>query len=226
MSWTSHLQIPRWIPVLILVLTAFSIGAPLAEIHEVTVANFAFTPQDITITDGDTVRWIWVGGIHTATSGADCVADGLFSGSLNSTNPVYEFTFNGQLGDIPYFCIPHCALDMVGMVTVQSSTTAVEEGGVEDPEVFQLLVKATPNPLHSSTTLHFTLAGPTEIQLAIYDAGGRLVTKLMEGHYGSGAHAVPWTGREASGGALPTGVYYARLNAGDQEDVRPLMLIR
>ncbi len=219
-------RIPILTILLTLLLTTVLTSAPRAEIHEVTVASFAFTPQNITITDGDTVRWVWLSGFHTATSGSDCVADDLFNGPLDAGNPTLEFTFDGQLGDIPYFCIPHCVIDMVGNITVLPQMSSVEEGTAMSPEMPRPLFSAAPNPLQSSTTLTFTLGEPAAVHLAIYDAGGRVVTTLVDGDYGSGAHAVPWSGVADAGGALATGVYYAHFSAGDQVDVRPLMLVR
>ena len=48
----------------------------LVQAEEITVlvGSKGFAPQDIVVRPGDTVHWDRLGGTHTATSGADCVA--------------------------------------------------------------------------------------------------------------------------------------------------------
>ncbi|HEY1251874.1 MAG TPA: plastocyanin/azurin family copper-binding protein [Thermoanaerobaculia bacterium] len=68
---------------------------------------------------GDTVKWVWVGGSHSTTSGTcsgGCRADGLWdSGTGSGKTFSKQFT---QAGTFPYFCIPHGAV-MTGTVVVQ-----------------------------------------------------------------------------------------------------------
>jgi len=87
-------------------------------IHDVNQTGFTFTPQVVTITAGDSVRWLWSGGSHTVTSGTPCTADGAFSYPLNSSNPQVLIPFTTP-GTYPYFCIPHCGMGMTGTVMVQ-----------------------------------------------------------------------------------------------------------
>ncbi|MEM9997839.1 MAG: alpha/beta hydrolase-fold protein [Bacteroidota bacterium] len=63
---------------------------------------------------------------------------------------------------------------------------------------------AFPNPSATATTFRFTLADPGPATLAVYDLLGREVARLHDGTLAAGAH-------EAQVGALPTGVYVARL---------------
>jgi plastocyanin len=68
---------------------------------------------------GDTVRWVWVGGSHSTTSGGcsgGCRADGLWDSGTGS-GKVFERKFT-QAGTFPYHCIPHGAA-MTGVIQVQ-----------------------------------------------------------------------------------------------------------
>jgi plastocyanin len=72
---------------------------------------------------GDTVEWVNVGdNPHTTTSGAGCTADGIWTSALLSKGGKFSVIFDSnnvnQIGIIPYFCIPHCALNMRGSITV------------------------------------------------------------------------------------------------------------
>lgn len=94
--------------------------------HVVQVTDFAFTPRDITIQAGDTVRW------ENAPGGAphNVIAENLaFASGPTASSWTYEFTFNTG-GDYPYYCQPHRNDGMVGSVTVQGN---VDPGFDIDP---------------------------------------------------------------------------------------------
>jgi plastocyanin/N-acetylneuraminic acid mutarotase len=104
-------------------------GAPsnTSTIFDVTVGpDFAFHPDTVNISVGDTVRWTWAGSGHSVTSGPPCTADSqycspndmsCFPGSLNNTGFVYQHTFAAS-GTYLYHCLSHCALGMTGVVNV------------------------------------------------------------------------------------------------------------
>jgi len=72
-----------------------------------------------TIHVGDTVRWVWVGGSHSTTSGScqgGCRPDGLWDSGTGS-GMTFSRTFN-QAGTFAYHCIPHGSA-MTGVVQVQ-----------------------------------------------------------------------------------------------------------
>lgn len=124
--------VKRCAVVLALVATV-AIGAPaVAATHEVTVANFAFTPSDVTVAPGDTVHWTWAGGNHSVTSGPDtCVADGRFDSGVQSSGDFSWTVPAGQAsGVVPYFCIPHCVGGMTGTITVLGGIPTMSEWGV------------------------------------------------------------------------------------------------
>jgi plastocyanin len=86
-----------------------------------------FTPADLTINVGDTVRWVWRSSGHSVVSGTAGNADNQFcspseTGCANpplSTNGfVYEHTFT-QAATFPYYCSVHFSLGMTGIVTVR-----------------------------------------------------------------------------------------------------------
>ena len=100
----------------------------LAATHTVDQVGFTFVPDDLTIEVGDTVEWVWSGGSHTVTSGVSGSGDAgdLFNSPLTAANPLFSFTFT-ETGDVPYHCVPHAGLGMVGIIRVDPATP-VEEG--------------------------------------------------------------------------------------------------
>jgi len=101
-----------------------------AAVHEVDQVGLAFVPAEITVEAGDTVRWNWSTGIHTVTSGANCAHDGVhFDEPLNSGHQMAEYVIPGDFsGVIDYFCMPHCALGMTGIITVEAGCPADFDG--------------------------------------------------------------------------------------------------
>lgn len=89
---------------------------------EIGVVNNAFTPANVDVFEGDQVRWQWIEGVHTVTSGASSSpADNpgsLFDELNTSGQPVFIYVFDTP-GLFPYFCIPHETMGMIGSVRVQ-----------------------------------------------------------------------------------------------------------
>lgn len=78
-----------------------------------------------------------------------------------------------------------------------------------------------PNPFTNNTTIEFTTdGGHTLIQ--IMDTAGRLISNLLDKDYPvAGRHTIPFNASH-----LPTGIYYARLQNGVKQQVRPMMKVR
>jgi plastocyanin len=101
---------------------AISCTCPLslpAALHEVTVENFRFSPNDLTIQAGDTVRWTNVEGFHDAT------ADDFSWTSGSGFDWVYERAFDAA-GEVLYHCTVHSGpgqsrqTSMNGRITVEA----------------------------------------------------------------------------------------------------------
>ena len=107
------------------------------------------------------------------------------------------------------------------------SATAVDV--VEDaPAWGGQLFAARPNPFNPSTSIQFELrgAGVRGVSLRLFDVRGRIVRTLVDAPVAAGFHAVPWTGTDDRGAAVPSGVYVARL-LGPGIDARTrLVLVR
>lgn len=97
---------------------------PAATVN-VNVGNFFFSPNSVTINQGDAVHWVWVGGTHSTTSGScpggNCTPDGTWD-SGTKTGGTYDRTFP-DAGTFNYFCNVHLA-SMTGKVVVRSTGPA------------------------------------------------------------------------------------------------------
>ena len=97
---------------------------------------------------------------------------------------------------------------------ISSSETASQ------PEKTTIL-SAYPNPFNPATTLSYVLPEAGHVTLSIYDVNGREAAKLAEGFVPAGEHSMTF-----DGGGLPSGMYFARLEAGDFTQTQKLLLVK
>lgn len=78
-----------------------------------------------------------------------------------------------------------------------------------------------PNPFNPSVTIEFELPVEVKVSILIYDVSGKEVAILSDGLHEQGRHRLVF---DAS--ALPTGIYYCRLEAGMFVNVKKLVLLK
>ena len=88
--------------------------------HTVQVANFQFTPVNIpNVLLGDKIRWVWVNGGHTTTSGSIPSGATSWDSNISSGSTFFEYTVT-VAGTYQYVCTPH-APNMAGTFTASGS---------------------------------------------------------------------------------------------------------
>jgi hypothetical protein len=71
---------------------------------------------------------------------------------------------------------------------------------------------ARPNPFGARTTIAFEItAEGSEVELCIYDAGGRLIRNLVKADLDRGEHHAMWNGRDERGRPVGAGTYFFAL---------------
>ncbi|MCP4291027.1 MAG: S8 family serine peptidase [bacterium] len=88
------------------------------------------------------------------------------------------------------------------------------------------LAQNHPNPFNPSTNIKFSVAGEGHVELGIYDLSGRLVRTLVSETRAAGEHSVSWDGRDASGGNVPSGMYFYKYASGGETTSRKMTLIK
>jgi len=78
-----------------------------------------------------------------------------------------------------------------------------------------------PNPFNPRTTIAFSLPAAEDVSLKVYDARGRMVKSLVDGPLPAGAHSVTLDATN-----LSSGVYFYRLQAGEQVEIKRMTLLR
>jgi len=148
-----------FLTLLFISVTFFSPLDAVAATHDVTVGNNSFSPNDLTIEVGDTVRWTNSSGrSHDVT--AD---DGSFAGPT-SNNFVYSRTFT-NIGEVLYYCSVHSSpgqnrnTSMNGRINVIAATISTDvsvelvdavDGAYEAGEDFRVQATLKNNGAESS----------------------------------------------------------------------------
>ncbi len=83
------------------------------------------------------------------------------------------------------------------------------------------LAQNYPNPFNSSTRIQFEVVSRQMITLEVVNILGQRVAVLTEGMVEPGLHNITFYGSD-----LPSGVYYYRLQSGDQSLTRKMLFIR
>ena len=85
-----------------------------------------------------------------------------------------------------------------------------------------------PNPFNPSTNIRFTVGGKASqpVVLEIYDVRGRRLRSLERGSMEPGTYVRNWDGRDDDGGALASGIYFARLRVGTVSESKKLTLLK
>ncbi|MCD4690434.1 metallophosphoesterase [bacterium] len=118
----------------------------------------------------------------------------------------------------------------VALPILEHSTTYVSIApttGLPDTGPTRLaLAPCRPNPARSGATMSFVLPSRAEVRLKVYDVTGRRVAVLVDEVLDGGGHDVEWDLRDATGGAVASGIYFVRLDAGGSSAHEKLVVLR
>lgn len=122
-------------PLLVVGLLFSAASASAQTTHIVDTQNLSFTPANITIAPGDSVKWINLSPGNHNVAETDCPAStsSMYNGGFYSgfPNQVAEFTvqFNTP-GQVCYICEPHVPAGMFGTITIGSPVPTLGEWGL------------------------------------------------------------------------------------------------
>ena len=110
---------------------------------------------------------------------------------------------------------------------------SIEYSPNDIPEKF-VLGQNYPNPFNGVTQIPLRISGGNlsraslspAPQLIIYDINGRVVKIFPLRNLSPGVHLITWDGRNDTGQAVASGVYFYTLKTGRQNSVRKLMLVK
>ena len=183
----------------------------------IQVGGFAFNPSSVTVTAGDTVKWMWNDGSHTTTSTSVPAGATSWNSPLNSSSTSFTYVVT-TAGQYSYQCNFHFSMGMVGTITVNPNGIVPISGTV--PEKF-MLYQNFPNPFNPSTNIKFDIAHKTNVVIEIFDITGGKVTTLANTSLDAGSYSVDW---DAS--ANSSGLYFYRITTDQYSATRKMILVK
>ena len=78
-----------------------------------------------------------------------------------------------------------------------------------------------PNPFNPTTSINYGLEKDGHVEIMIYDAAGRLVEELVNGHKDGGSYSVNWNASNQA-----SGMYFVKMVAGDVVQTQKLVLLK
>jgi hypothetical protein len=94
------------------------------------------------------------------------------------------------------------------------------------PALRNSLSQNYPNPFNPQTSIAFSIKSSGRVDVGIYDVSGRLVRTLANEVRAAGAYELTWDGRDTSGQAVASGVYFYRLVAPGFTQTRKMVLLK
>lgn len=206
---------------LILIMTVSVISTKsFSTTINISASNFVFTPANVNVTVGDTIKWTRTGGDHTTTCNG---TDGSlrpsgaapWNANLNSASPTFSYVIT-VAGMYHYVCTPH-APDMSGNINaVASSITQLSEI-VQSYKLSQNY----PNPFNPVTKINFSVPNSSKVTLKIYNNMGQEVESLVNEKLNAGSYQVDWNAVNFN-----SGVYYYKIQTEGFIETRKMLLIK
>ena len=104
-------------------------------------------------------------------------------------------------------------------IALNSSATSVEKSTLS-PEGFRL-EQNYPNPFNPTTNIGFRIANFGFVNLRVFDVLGKEVTTLVSEQKPAGNYVVQWNAVN-----MPSGIYFYKLQVGEYNDVKKLVLLK
>ncbi len=106
------------------------------------------------------------------------------------------------------------------VISSQEQTTGIiDESPMVPGEIS--LSQNYPNPFNARTTFEFSLGAAGMIKLTIYDILGKEIFTVIDGFMDAGNHSINF-----DAGRLSSGIYFYRLQAGDEIETRRMVLLK
>jgi hypothetical protein len=178
-----------------------------------TSATITTVDPDVTILDGSST----FGDIAPGTTGDNVGSPFVVVIGTDPDEDTVEFDIHVSSGESRY--------DTWDVITLELDLTGT---GAEDGPLYLsfALRQNAPNPFRDGTAIAFQLPQPERARLEIFDVAGRKVATVLERELPAGAHRVVWDGRDAAGNEVSAGIYFYRLEAGVDEGLRKMILLK
>ena len=122
---------------------------------------------------------------------------------------------------------PRAAAETVYTYTVTDANGASASLALQTLPTAFSLADNFPNPFNPATTIQYALPQAADVELTVYNVVGQPVRTLVAEHQSAGRYAVEWDATNDSGHSLASGMYFYRLQAGeDFLEIKKMLLLK
>ncbi len=89
-----------------------------------------------------------------------------------------------------------------------------------------VLRQNSPNPFNSSTVLEYGIPQKADVRFSIYDVMGREILNIVSGERDAGFYRVNWNGKDFQGNSVPSGIYFAKLEADHKTQIVKMQFLK
>jgi hypothetical protein len=93
------------------------------------------------------------------------------------------------------------------------------------PQVFRLEPNF-PNPFNPMTNITFSIPTSGNVSVRVYNIRGQLVRNLADEHMNEGRHVLQWHGDNDSGRSVGSGIYFIRVQSGENIAIQKGLLLK
>jgi hypothetical protein len=138
--------------------------------------------------------------------------------ALHIPNKLYIFGF-------PLYYIQNApAREMITQVMAEFNEPADSSDQVAQYPEYRLV--NMPNPFNPVTDIAFSLPSADRVRIDIFNARGERVRTLADERMNPGEHRLQWNGASDDGSYLASGIYLARLQAGNRVSLHKMLLMK
>ncbi len=137
-------------------------------------------------------------------------------GNSSSVNE-YSYTDNNPILGINKYRLKQ--IDVDGKFKYSEVVTIIFEG-----EKINEFSQNYPNPFNATTNFLFTILNDEKVTLIIYNIMGEKVTEIISKNLVAGKHLYTWN--TSNNQKTSSGIYFARLTAGDYSKTRKIVLLK
>ena len=122
---------------------------------------------------------------------------------------------------------PRAAAETAYTYTVTDANGATASLSLQTRPTAFSLADNFPNPFNPATTIKYALPQAADVELTVYNVIGQPVRTLVAEHQSAGRYAVEWDATNDSGHSLSSGMYFYRLQAGEEfREVKKMLLLK
>ncbi len=223
----------------IVVTDAFSDWTVFPEDRPLPVVLSSFTAA---VTAGNVVRINWttqseseLTGYYVLRATSLSIADAISVSPLitahnTASEQSYTYSDNELANHLTYYYWLEC-VEMGGIVNHFGPVSVYVDFGGDDPGTpvppsENRLLSAYPNPFNPVTFIPYQIKDAGNVTITIFNQRGQVVRMMRQDHPTPGFYRIAWDATDGNGYALPSGIYFYRMDFGKYHAIHKVLLMK